>query len=118
MHSNLASLPEANGTADVAASWARIEELTTALRTAASDEAWERVVELAARRHQLLLAHFAEFPVGPDNAGFYQQTLTAMAAGEQALQALAVDARRQIMRQSVTARHNHRAVGAYLTPSR
>lgn len=99
-------------------SWRAIELLTDAMRQAATEEAWPRVVEFAADRHRSLLEHFERYPVGPDNAAFYQTVLTTMLHGEQELQAIAVDARRQIMRQSVTARQNHRAVGAYLAPSK
>jgi hypothetical protein len=99
---------------EVEESWFAIEAMSCSMRAAASSEDWQQVVELAATRHHNLLDHFQSFPVGPKNAGFYQQQLAQMLAGERELQALALDARKQVMRNSVVANHNRRAVGAYL----
>lgn len=108
-------VPPATSLGDsVAASWAEIVRLTSSLRQAAADEAWRAVVDMAVVRHRSLLAHFEQFPVGPDNAAFYHDKLTDMLRGEQELQAIAVEARKEVMRQSISTRHNHRAVGAYL----
>ena len=45
---------------------------------------------------------------------FYNTRLTEMLAGEKELQALAIEARKQVMRDSVAANYNRRAMGAYL----
>jgi hypothetical protein len=99
---------------NVEESWFAIEALSRSMRDAASSEEWLQVVELAASRHRNLLHHFQRFPVGPENAGFYQDHLTRMLDGERELQALALDARRRVMREGAVANHNRRAVGAYL----
>lgn len=96
-------------------SWLEIERINASIHAAAAEHSWERVVEGAAARHQSLLRHFETFPVGPTNANFYQKNLTKMLSGEEALHALAVDARRQIMRESASATHSHRAMNAYLS---
>lgn len=95
-------------------SWAGIDHATQSMRAAAQTADWSRVLEMSSARHDQLKAHFLRFPVGPDNADFYQTHLTEMLKGERELQRLATDARREIMRESVIANHNHRAVGAYL----
>lgn len=99
---------------EVEASWSAIQVSTAAMRSAAAGEEWERVMELAARRHQDLLDHFARFPVGPDNAEFYRDRISEMLRSEQELQNLALDARKQVMRAAITSNQSHRAVGAYL----
>ena len=96
-------------------SWQNLCELTAAMRTGAAAEEWEQVVELAGARHHAVLDHFERFPVGPETAAFYHGRLTDMLRGEQELQAIAVAARRELMRRSVVSRQSHRAVGAYLT---
>jgi hypothetical protein len=100
--------------AKVEESWFAIEALSRSMRDAAGREDWLQVVELAASRHRNLLYHFQQFPVGPENAGFYQEHLTRMLDGERELQALALDARRRVMRDGAAANHSRRAVGAYL----
>ncbi len=95
-------------------SWYAIESLSDSMRDAAAQENWSQVVELAVSRHRNLLHHFQQFPVGPDNAAFYNDRLTQMLAGERELQDIAVDARRRVMRDGVQASYNRRAVGAYL----
>lgn len=99
---------------DVEQSWSAIEHVTHSMREAANSANWSEVVELAANRHHSLLRHFALFPVGPGNASFYQRRLNDMLAGERDLQALVLNARRQVMRDSVQANHNRKAMGAYL----
>lgn len=101
--------------ATIETSWQEIERITASMRDAAAQKSWHDVVEWAASRHHNLLRHFDAFPVGPQNALFYRERLTQMIAGEQSLHALAVDARREIMRESATASYNHRAVNAYLS---
>lgn len=95
-------------------SWGDIEAINRSIQTAASDEAWEQVVELAVSRHRLLLNHFQQFPVGPEYAAFYQQHLTTMLDGERELQTLARDARKRVLREGTMINRNYRAVGAYL----
>lgn len=101
--------------ATIESSWLEIERIDASIHAAAAAQSWDRVVEGATARHQSLQRHFATFPVGPTNAGFYQKHLTKMLSGEQTLHALAVDARRQIMRESASANYNHRAMSAYLS---
>jgi thymidylate synthase ThyX len=96
-------------------SWDEIERITQAMKDAAAQKDWPHVVEGAAARHHTLLNHFDSYPVGPQNALFYRERLTQMLAGEQSLHALAVDARREIMRESATTNYSHRALSAYLT---
>lgn len=99
----------------VAQSWSAIQQFTENMQHAAQDAEWARVLELATERHVELLAHFEKFPVGPDNAEFYQQHLHAMLLGEQQLQAITTEARKAVMRDGLISSRNHRAVGAYLT---
>ncbi len=103
-----------NSADNVENSWASIESISYSMRDAAAQEDWPQVVELAVNRHRSLLNHFQRFPVGPDNAAFYNIRLTQMIAGERELQDLAVDARKRVMRDSVQASYNRRAMGAYL----
>ena len=98
----------------VESSWGAIESISASMRDAAAQQAWPQVVELAISRHRNLLGHFQRFPVGPENAAFYNTRLTEMLAGERELQALAVDARKQVMREGASANYNRRAMGAYL----
>lgn len=98
----------------VESSWSAIESISVSMRDAAAQEDWPQVVELAISRHRNLLGHFQRFPVGPDNAAFYSARLTPMLEGERELQTLAVDARKRVMRDSVAANYNRRAMGAYL----
>ena len=95
-------------------SWDAIESISTSMRDAAAQEEWNQVVELAMSRHRNLLGHFQRFPVGPENAAFYNDRLSVMLAGERELQALAMDARKKVMRDGVNANYNRRAMGAYL----
>ena len=100
--------------ANVEESWRAIEAMSHSIRDAASGEDWHTVVELAATRHHNLVDHFQRFPVGPGNAEFYHHQLAQMLAGERELHALALDARKRVMRNGMVANHNRRAVGAYL----
>lgn len=95
-------------------SWQQIEAINRSMHAAADAEEWQDVVECAATRHQRLLEHFQNFPVGPQYAEFYQQRLTAMLDGENKLQTLARDARKRVMGESVAINKTRRAVGAYL----
>ena len=94
-------------------SWLEIEQINASIHAAAAEQSWDRVVEWATSRHQSLQRHFQNFPVGPQNAAFYQTHLTKMLDGEQALHALAVDARRHIMREGAAMNNTRRALGAY-----
>jgi len=95
-------------------SWAIVERFTQAMRAAADTQDWLHVLNLAGDRHQQLLQHFQHFPVGPENARFYQVRLHSMLKGEQDLQRIATDARREVMREGLLTNHNYKAVGAYL----
>ncbi len=95
-------------------SWAIVERFTQAMRAAADDQDWLHVLNLAGDRHQQLLQHFQYFPVGPENAGFYQVRLHSMLKGEQDLQRIATDARREVMREGLITSQNYRAARAYL----
>lgn len=100
--------------ATVEESWQSIEALNASMREAAGEEQWPTVVELAVTRHRNLLLHFERFPVGPATADFYAEHLNRMLEGERQLQALALDARKRVMRDGAGASYNRRAVGAYL----
>jgi len=99
---------------DIESNWNAMLATTAAMHDAATEAKWEQVLELASRRHQALLEHFARFPVGPDNAAFYREHINDMLRSEQELQELAQSARKQVMRSAVASNQNHRAVGAYL----
>lgn len=100
---------------DVETSWFALEQINDEMRSAASQLDWPQVVELAVGRHKRLLNHFERFPVGPENAAFYQHHLTRMLAGEKELQALALDARKRVMRDGAGLSHSKKAMGAYLS---
>lgn len=98
----------------IESSWLEIERISQVMKEAATQKDWQHVVECAAARHHAVLQHFDNFPVGPQNATFYRERLTLLLSGEQSLHALAVDARREIMRESATTNYTHRALNAYL----
>lgn len=98
----------------VEASWAAIQAMSGAMRGAADAGEWNKVMEMAAIRHQNLIDHFSAFPVGPENADFYRDKISTMLTSEQDLQNLTLDARKQVMSAAVISNQNHRAVGAYL----
>jgi hypothetical protein len=98
----------------VDSSWRAIDALSAAMRRAAEAGEWIKVMEMAAVRHQNLVDHFAAFPVGPENADYYRDKIGGMLASEQELQALTLDARKQVMSAALVSNQNHRAVGAYL----
>jgi hypothetical protein len=75
------------------------------------------VLELAAARHRRVVEHFESFPVGPDTADYYRQRLSNMLKNEESLQLLVRDARKSLMREGLTIRHGHQAVGAYINNS-
>lgn len=95
-------------------SWSEVEDLSQQIYRAADDEDWQRVLELSTRRHEHLLAHFAQFPVGPDNAAFYYEHLPTLLASEQRLQSMTVAARKAVLRDGLISSHNQRAIGTYL----
>lgn len=101
-------------TAPVESSWLAIQNQSTAMRTAADAGEWIKVMEMAAERHQNLVAHFVLYPVGPSNADFYRDKIGTMLESEQELQTLTLDARKQVMSAALISNQNHRAVGAYL----
>jgi|GEM_PF-5216636 len=94
-------------------SWHALMGYNTALGDAVAEQDWERACELAAQRHRALLQHFQQHPVGPATAEFYQQALPGFMADEPRLNELAVQARREIMKQSLALRQGRRAVSAY-----
>lgn len=94
-------------------SWQSLVEHSSALRSAVERQDWMQASEMAERRHASLLQHFERFPVSPETAGFYQEHLARLLADEPQLNALAVQARREVMKQGLTFNHNRRAVSAY-----
>jgi hypothetical protein len=112
------STPSADNTLETSqsfeTSWAGIEQLTSALKSAAVNADWEQVLMLAASRHCQVQHHFTQFPVSSDTADFYQPRLTQLLRGERELQQLAGSARREVLREGLASNRNHRAVGAYL----
>lgn len=101
----------------IQSSWNVVEALTAAMKSSAKAHDWLDVIEQAASRHHLVVAHFEQFPVGPENAEFYRQRLSTMLEGEQNLQSLVRDARKSLMSEGALISHGHRAVGAYLESS-
>lgn len=99
----------------IESSWFAVERISQEMQEAAAQKSWHHVVECAAARHRTLLQHFNDFPVGPENALFYRERLTHLLDGEHSLHALAVDARREIMRESAITNRNHKAVSTYLS---
>ncbi len=97
----------------IESSWADIDAATHSIRSAAVAEDWLTVTELAVARHQQIIQHFNQFPVGPQSAPFYQHHLSEMLKSEKDLQALALDARTRVMRDGISLHHNRRALGAY-----
>lgn len=98
-------------------SWGAIEAVTVEMKESAETLDWLTVVEQAARRHNLVLAHFEQFPVGPQNADFYRDRLSAMLTGEQALQELVREARKTLMSEGAAMQLNKRMVSAYRNAS-
>ncbi|HET8711417.1 MAG TPA: hypothetical protein VFM32_08580 [Spongiibacteraceae bacterium] len=106
-----------NTAAQIATSWHAIEEMTQSLRTAASERNWSAVLDQAAARHTRLQQHFAAYPIGPDNADFYRNSINRLLDGEKTLDALVRDARKSLMAEGANMSHSHRALGAYLNSS-
>lgn len=104
-----------NAKLSIETSWKDIEAMNQSIHAAANAEEWQQVVECAADRHKRLLAHFEDFPVGPQYAEFYQLRLTEMLKRERQLQALADSARKRVMSDGVVINKNRRAMGAYLS---
>lgn len=100
--------------ANIENSWSAIGNASSAMQSAAANEEWFQVMEMAALRHQQVVDHFERFPVGPDNAEFYRSHINAMLKEEQGLQTLVLDARKKVMGAATVSNQNHRAVGAYL----
>ena len=94
-------------------SWQSLVEHSSALRNAVEQQDWMRASEMAQQRHTSLLQHFRRFPVSPETAEFYQDHLARLLADEPELNALAVQARREVMKQGLAFNHNRRAVSAY-----
>jgi hypothetical protein len=99
---------------DIEGSWKVVEAMNTQMHDLANAKEWIQMMELAAVRHHRLVEHFEAFPVGPANSEFYRDRMTAMLEGEEQLQQLALEARKEVMRASSISNQNHRAVGAYL----
>ena len=99
---------------DIDGSWQVVEAMNAQMHDLANAKEWIQMMELAAVRHHRLVEHFAAFPVGPANAEFYRDRMHQMLQGEEQLQQLAVEARKEVMRAASISNQNHRAVGAYL----
>jgi hypothetical protein len=95
-------------------SWSVVEYLGREMRGAAAASDWQHVLNLAGDRHRHLLHHFDKYPVGPENAIFYRTRLHDMLLGEQDMQRLATDARREVLREGLMNNKNYRAAQAYL----
>lgn len=83
-------------------SWQTITELSECIVAAANNESWLEVAEMAKERHCMLKRHFDSFPVGPDNASFYTDRLNQLLQQEVPLQALAREARKNLMKYGET----------------
>lgn len=99
---------------DIESSWESVAAMTTQMHELANAKEWISMMELAALRHHRLVEHFGAFPVGPANAEFYRERMSEMLQGEEQLQQLALEARKEVMRAASINNQNHRAVGAYL----
>lgn len=94
-------------------SWQRLMQHSTALRTAVEQQDWLQASDVAEQRHASLQQHFERFPVSPKTAAFYQDHLARLLADEPRLNELAVQARREVMRQGLAFNQTRRAVSAY-----
>jgi hypothetical protein len=103
---------------DIESSWNGVRELTATMHGLVAAEEWDKVLELSAQRHQRVVGHFADFPVGPENSEFYRNQIHEMLEGEKELHSLVIEARKQVMRAAMTSNQNHRAVNAYLRSAR
>ena len=99
---------------DIEGSWQVVALMNAQMHELANAKEWIQMMELAAVRHHRLVEHFAAFPVGPANSEFYRDRMSAMLEGEEQLQQLALEARKEVMRAASINNQNHRAVGAYL----
>lgn len=99
---------------DIEGSWQVVALMNAQMHELANAKEWIQMMELAAVRHHRLVEHFAAFPVGPANSEFYRDRMSAMLEGEEQLQKLALEARKEVMRAASISNQNHRAVGAYL----
>lgn len=99
---------------DIEGSWNTVAAMTARMHELAAAQEWMQLMELAAVRHQRFIDHFGMFPVGPTNAEFYRDRMHDLLQGEEQLQRLALEARKEIMRSASISNQNHRAVGAYL----
>jgi hypothetical protein len=94
-------------------SWQHIEGLTKSIMTLAKKQDWPEVNELAIKRHQAVLKHFDDFPVGPETAEFYNDHLSRFLTQEAHITALATDARKKVMQQGLALQQSQKAVSAY-----
>jgi hypothetical protein len=108
--------PSVEENCGVEASWSVVEHISHEMHAAAGARDWQHVLNLAGDRHRHLLHHFEEFPVGPDNATFYRVRLHDMLLGEQDMQRIVTDARREVLREGLMTNRNYRVARAYLNP--
>lgn len=99
---------------DIEGSWQVVAAMNAQMHELANAQEWIQMMELAAVRHHRLVEHFTAFPVGPANSEFYRDRMSDMLRGEEQLQKLALEARKEVMRAASINNQNHRAVGAYL----
>lgn len=99
---------------DIESSWEAVAAMNAQMHELANAKEWIPMMELAAVRHHRLVEHFEAFPVGPANSEFYRDRMSQMLQGEEQLQQLALEARKEVMRAASVSNQNHRAVGAYL----
>ena len=94
-------------------SWDAIVQSSRAMRELATENDWEALNRLAVERHRRITEHFRLFPVAPERAEFYHRHLADFLAEEKNLQQLAQAARESVMRNSIKANSNRKAVSAY-----
>ena len=94
-------------------SWDTLVAHSAALRAAVAAQDWMLASDVARQRHVSMVAHFQQFPVGPETAAFYGDHLAALLAEEPQLKALAVEARREVMKQGLAFNRSRRAATAY-----
>ncbi len=96
-------------------SWNNIADISQDLLVAFQEADWNRATKIASQRHECLVLHFKHFPADENNAVFYQKNLGDLLNVEPDLQALAVDARRETIRNGAKVQRGAKAILSYLS---
>jgi hypothetical protein len=98
---------------DKDASWKTILDYSEKMMQLASEENWNEVANIAVERHQTVNEHFQRYPVGPETADYYYLKLNDFLTNEKELQAIATNARKQVMKHGVNFQQGQKASLAY-----